>query len=57
MKLTQTALSFVLEEINEYNRKINLLPAVEHEQIFIGSLFEWNENIKGKKCFNQQVSI
>ena len=38
---------------NECNRKIKLFPKVEHEQIFIGSLFEWNENMKGKKCFNQ----
>ena len=38
---------------DECNRKINLFPKGEHGQIFIGSLFEWNENIKGKKCFNQ----
>ena len=38
---------------DECYNNINLLPKVEHEQIFIGSLFEWNENIKGKKCFNQ----
>jgi len=31
---------------DECNRKINLLPEVEHGQIFIGSLFEWSENIK-----------
>ena len=31
---------------DECNRKINLLPKAEHEQIFIGSLFEWNENMK-----------
>ena len=31
---------------DECNRKINLLPEVEHDQIFIGSLFEWNDNIK-----------
>ena len=31
---------------DECNRKINLLPRIEHEQIFIGSLFEWNVNIK-----------
>ena len=38
---------------DECNRKIKLFPKVEHGQIFIGSLFEWNENMKGKKCFNQ----
>ena len=38
---------------DECNRKMKLLPKVEYEQIFIGSLFEWNENIKRKKCFNQ----
>ena len=31
---------------DECNRKINLLPEVEHGQILIGSLFEWNDNIK-----------
>ena len=34
---------------DECNRKINLFPKVEHGQIFIGSLFEWNENIKGNQ--------
>ena len=34
---------------DECNRKINLLPRVEHEQIFIGSLFEWSESIKGNQ--------
>ena len=34
---------------DECNRKINLLPRIEREQIFIGSLFEWNENIKGNQ--------
>ena len=38
---------------DECKRKINLFPKVENGQIFIGSLFEWNENMKGKKCFNQ----
>ena len=38
---------------DECNRKMKLFPKGEHGQIFIGSLFEWNENIKGKKCFNQ----
>ena len=38
---------------DECNRKIQLFPKGEHVQIFIGSLFEWNENTKGKKCFNQ----
>ena len=28
---------------DECNRKINLLPEVEHGQIFIGSLFEWSK--------------
>ena len=28
---------------DECNRKINLLPEVEHDQIFIGSLFEWSK--------------
>ncbi len=31
---------------DECNRKIKLFPKVEHGQIFIGSLFEWNENMK-----------
>ena len=31
---------------DECHRKINLLPEVKHGQIFIGSLFEWNDNIK-----------
>ena len=31
---------------NECYKKIKLFPKVEHEQIFVGSLFEWNENIK-----------
>ena len=30
---------------DECNRKINLLPRIEHGQILIGSLFEWNDNI------------
>ena len=34
---------------NECDKKIKLFPEVEHEQIFVGSLFEWNENMKGKK--------
>ena len=38
---------------DECKRKIKLFPKAEHGEIFIGSLFEWNENIKGKKCFNQ----
>ena len=38
---------------DECNRKIKLFPKVEHGQIFVGLLFEWNENMKGKKCFNQ----
>ena len=38
---------------DECYNKINLFPKVEHEQILIGSLFEWNVNMKGKKCFNQ----
>ena len=42
---------------DECNRKIKLSPKVEHGQIFIGSLFELTENMKGKKCFNQEVSI
>ena len=33
---------------DECKRKIKLFPKVEHGQIFIGSLFEWNENMKGK---------
>ena len=28
---------------DECNRKINLLPELEHDQIFIGSLFEWSK--------------
>ena len=32
---------------DECNKKMKLFPKVEHGQIFIGSLFEWNENIKG----------
>ena len=32
---------------NECYKKIKLFPKVEHRQIFIGSLFEYNENIKG----------
>ena len=32
---------------NECYKKIKLFPKVEHGQIFVGSLFEWNENIKG----------
>ena len=42
---------------NECYKKIKLFPKVEHGQIFVGSLFEWNENMKGKNCFNQPVSI
>ena len=38
---------------NECKKKIKLFPEVEHGQIFVGLLFEWNENMKGKKCFNQ----
>ena len=38
---------------DECNRKINLFPKGEHGEIFIGSLFEWKENMKGKKCFYQ----
>ena len=34
---------------DECNRKINLLPRIEHGQIFIGSLFEWSKNIKGNQ--------
>ena len=32
---------------NECYKKIELLPKVEQRQIFVGSLFEYNENIKG----------
>ena len=42
---------------NECYKKIKLFPKGEHGQILIGSLFEWNKNMKGKKCFNQYVSI
>ena len=44
----RTKLFFVniLDE-NECYKKIKLFPKVEHGQIFVGSLFEWNENIKG----------
>ena len=38
---------------NECYKKMKLFPKVEHGQIFVGSLFKWNENMKGKKCFNQ----
>ena len=32
---------------NECCKKIKLFPEVEHGQIFVGSLFECNENMKG----------
>ena len=38
---------------NECYKKIKLIPKVEHGEIFVGSHFEYNENMKGKKCFNQ----
>ena len=37
---------------DECHKKMKLFPKIEHGQIFIGSLFEWNENIKGNKCFH-----
>ena len=50
----RTKLFFVnILDGNERCEKIKLLPEVEHEQVIVGSLFEWNENMKGKKCFNQ----
>ena len=35
------------------SKVIKLFPKGEHGQIFIGSLFEWNENMKRKKCLNK----
>ena len=32
---------------NKCYKKIKLFPKVEHGQIFVGSLFEYNENMKG----------
>jgi len=37
---------------DECKRKINLLPKVEHGQIFIGSLFEWNEKYERKEVLS-----
>ena len=44
----RTKLFFVnILDGNECFKKIKLFPKVEHGQIFIGSLFEYNKNIKG----------
>ena len=32
---------------NECYKKIKLFPKVEHQKIFVGSIFEYNENMKG----------
>ena len=41
---------------NECYKKMKLFPKVEHGQIFVGSLFEWNENIKGLwLCWGEEV--